>query len=266
MPGRTLPNFTTKDITSRKTIASCFVTRDTKVYDVTEFVDDHPGGSDLILKYGGKDVTDVMAFHAHSDSAYGMLEEFLVGFVATDPVLKTATQSHNPAEILPLPPTATGMEELQANGHAGEYANQQSDATSMSLTARMSIETDAKADYSVHKFLDLDRPLLMQVWNGNFSKEFYLEQVHRPRHCKGGRSAPLFGNFLEPLSKTAWYVIPMVWLPPVAYGSYLAYQNLPSVFQFISYWLTGLALWTLIEYGLHRGLFHVDKFVTRRRT
>lgn len=264
MPGRMLPTFPSKDVASHNTKDSCYVTIGTKVFDVTHFLGDHPGGSDLILEYGGKSVTDIMEdeiSHAHSESAFEMLEECLVGFVATEPVLKTAAQSRNPAEILPPPPTENGAKELCANGHAKEIAHKELSRTGMSSAADLSRVTDANADYRTHKFLDLNKPLIMQVWNGGFSKDFYLEQVHRPRHYPGGESAPLFGNFLEPLSKTAWYVIPMVWLPPVAYGSYLAYQNLPSLFQFISYWLTGLGLWTLIEYGLHRGLFHVDKFV-----
>lgn len=235
----------------------------TNVYDVTDFLDEHPGGGDLILEYGGKDVADIMddeISHAHSDSAKEMLHEMLVGFVATEPILKTAVQSEQPENILPLPPNSDGMRELRENGVTSELADGQvCAATGMSSAADLSKETDAVADYRRHKFLDLNKPLLMQVWQGGFSKDFYLEQVHRPRHYKRGASAPLFGNFLEPLSKTAWYVIPMVWLPPVAYGTYLAYQGLPSFFQLVLYWLTGLGLWTLIEYGLHRGLFHVDK-------
>ena len=100
--------------------------------------------------------------------------------------------------------------------------------------------------------------MLPQLWNAGFSRSFYLEQVHRPRHYKGGQSAPLFGNFLEPLSKTSWWVVPLVWLPPVAYGTLLAFGGLPA-HEALAYWLFGLGLWTLIEYILHRGLFHVDK-------
>lgn len=266
MPGRMLPTIPSQVIASRNTQDSCYITIGTKVYDVTNFLDEHPGGSDLILKHGGKDVADIMAddiSHEHSESAYEMLDkDYLVGFEATEPIIKAATQSQNPAAILPLPPTEDGVMELQANGYTSEAAQKEGQATRAAVAAAaLSVETNANEDYRQHKFLDLDRPLLAQVWNGGFSKEFYLDQVHRPKHYKGGQSAPLFGNFLEPLSKTAWYIIPMVWLPPVAYGSYLAYQNLPSLFQFISYWLTGLGLWTLVEYGLHRGLFHVDKFV-----
>ena len=266
MPGRTLPTIPTKEVASRNTKASCYVTLGTNVYDITSFLDDHPGGADLILEYGGKDVTDIMGdeiSHLHTEAAYDILRDHLVGFTASEAILKTAAKSQNPGDILPLPPTDNGKEELKANGVTSVAAPKKVYATTgMSSAADLSVVTDTRADFREHKFLDLDKPLLMQIWNGGFSKDFYLEQVHRPRHYKGGESAPLFGNFLEPLSKTAWYVVPLIWLPCVAYGSYLAYLNLPSFLQFVSYWLTGLGLWTLVEYGLHRGLFHVDKLVS----
>ena len=263
MPGIPLPTITTKDIASHNTKAACYVTIGSDVYDVTTFLQDHPGGPDLILEWGGKDVGEIMKneiSHTHSEAAYEILRDNLIGFTATEPVLKFAVSSQRPDDILPLPPNADGVRELRANGSMPEQAIPKIyPATGMSSAADLTRDTDINADYQAHKFLDLNKPLLKQVWNGGFSKEFYLEQVHRPRHYPGGGSAPLFGNFLEPLSKTAWYVVPMVWLPPITYASSLAYQNLPSLLQFVSYWLTGLGLWTLVEYGLHRGLFHVDK-------
>jgi L-lactate dehydrogenase (cytochrome) len=36
---------------------SCWVIIKGEVYDVTNFLDDHPGGAAIILKYGGKDAT-----------------------------------------------------------------------------------------------------------------------------------------------------------------------------------------------------------------
>jgi len=131
----------------------------------------------------------------------------------------------------------------------------------MSSEEELSIPTDIAADYKVHKFLDLNRPLFMQVWNGGFSKEFYLQQVHRPRHYKGGESAPLFGNFLEPLSKTPWYVVPTIWLPCIAYGTYEASKGLPNSWTVAGLFGFGLFLWTLVEYMLHRCLFHLDEYV-----
>jgi 4-hydroxysphinganine ceramide fatty acyl 2-hydroxylase len=263
MPGRTLPTILSSDVESRNSRKSCYVTLGTKVYDVTEFLDDHPGGDDLVLQYGGKDITEIMedfSSHEHSESAYEVLEEYLIGFVAKEKVIDAVVDSDKPDTIVPLPPSATGMQELKMRGAAAGvtdkpvYAN-----TGMSSAEDLSRETDYDADYKVHHFLDLNKPLFMQVWNGGFSKKFYLEQVHRPRHYKGGDSAPLFGNFLEPLSKTPWWVVPSVWLPPVFYGSWVAYNSFETVWELPVYWLTGLAVWTIVEYGLHRFLFHLDE-------
>lgn len=57
-------------------------------------------------------------------------------------------------------------------------------------------ETDALADFNRNKFLDLSKPLLVQVWNSRWTKEYYLSQVHNPRHLK--EPARLFeSDFLE---------------------------------------------------------------------
>lgn len=268
MPGLTLPTIPQSDVAAKKTSKQCYVTVGTKVFDVTDFLEDHPGGGDLILEYGGKDVKEIMddgVSHYHSESAWEMLDEYHVGFVATEPIMKTATKSDSPADIVIQPPTEHGMNELHRDGvDAGTETRPVYATTGMSSEEDLHKETDATNDYTKHKFLDLNKPLLMQVFNGGFSKKFYLEQVHRPRHYKGGESAPLFGNFLEPLSKTPWWVVPTVWVPPVAYGSYLASQGL-SAFPFAAYWITGLCIWTLVEYGMHRCLFHLDDHLPDNR-
>ena len=66
-----------------------------------------------------------------------------------------------------------------------------------------------------HRFLDLDRSLFPQMLFSNFPVQVYLEQVHRPRHYHGDGSAPIFGNFLRPLTTTTWYIVPFLWLLPV---------------------------------------------------
>jgi 4-hydroxysphinganine ceramide fatty acyl 2-hydroxylase len=239
------------------------------VYDVTAFLDDHPGGGDLIVEHGGKDVTEILkdeVSHSHSEAAYEILDDHFIGFVADEKVMDAAVESNRPDGIIPLPPDAEGKQELEMNGHANGSANGQSvfAATGLSSAEDLNRETDFSADYRQHKFLDLEKPLLMQLFNSGFSKEFYLEQVHRPRHYKGGASAPLFGNFLEPLSLTPWWVVPMLWLPPVGYGTYLAAGQLGL--QTAGYWVFGLCFWTIIEYTLHRFLFHIDKYVQLAQT
>jgi 4-hydroxysphinganine ceramide fatty acyl 2-hydroxylase len=74
--------YTAEDVARHNTSASCWVSHGGKVYDVTSFLADHPGGDDLVLQYAGRDVDAAMknkAEHEHSESAYDMLEEFSVG-------------------------------------------------------------------------------------------------------------------------------------------------------------------------------------------
>lgn len=235
MPSRTLPTFSRAEVESHSSAKSCYVTVGAKVYDVTDFVDDHPGGGSLIIEYGGKDIGEILkdpTSHEHSEAAYEILDESLVGFIDDKDT-----------------PNGSAKTEKQA-----EYVHPR---TGMSCEEDLSKETDANMDYKKHKFLDLNKPLILQVWNGGFTKEFYLDQVHRPRHYKGGDSAPLFGNFLEPLTKTPWWMVPTLWVPCVAYGLYQAAQGIPNL-HVAGFFLFGLFLWTLIEYGLHRFLFHLD--------
>lgn len=246
MPGRTLPTLTHAEVEKHSSEKSCYVTIGANVYDITEFLDSHPGGPELILDYAGKDVTDILKdeiSHTHSDSAYEMIEEFLVGFVVQD-------------NLKPNGKVQAKIADSQINDEVNQYVHPR---TGMTCEEDLSIDTDAGSDYKTHKFLDLNKPLFMQIWRGGFTKEFYLDQVHRPRHYKGGASAPLFGNFLEPLSKTPWWLVPMIWLPAVSYGLYVANKGFGSPLTTGLWWVGGVGLWTLIEYAMHRFFFHLDE-------
>ncbi|KAI5290182.1 fatty acid alpha-hydroxylase [Ascosphaera aggregata] len=236
MAATKLKSFTQEEVEEHKAELSCFVSQGKNVYDVTEFLEDHPGGSELILEYAGKDVTEIMgdpSSHYHSESAYDMLNEYHVGVVVSD------------AEKAAL---------CAAIAEGGEEEEPVFKSTGLSKEEDLNKETDIDADFKKHHFLDLNRPLIPQMWLGGFSKEFYLDQVHRPRHYKGGASAPLFGNFLEPLSKTAWWVIPTVWLPVISYGVVIGMSGFSNKLIGAAYFGLGLSLWSLIEYFMHRWL------------
>ena len=245
MPSRTLPTFTRAEVEKHNSTNSCYVTIGSKVYDVTEFVDDHPGGGDLLLEYAGKDVEQILkdaTSHPHSEAAYDVLDDSLVGFLSNGK-------------------QANGKAVNGAVSTGTDAAVEVHPRTGMSCEEDLSKDTDYSQDYKKHKFLDLSKPLFPQIWFGGFSKDFYLDQVHRPRHYKGGQSAPLFGNFLEPLTKTPWWMVPTLWVPCVAYGTYVASQGLPNSFVVAAYWGFGFFLWSLIEYCMHRFLFHLDEYV-----
>jgi 4-hydroxysphinganine ceramide fatty acyl 2-hydroxylase len=257
MPARTLPTFTQEEIQSKNTAELCYVTVGEKVYDVTDFLEGHPGGADLILDYGGKDITEILkdeASHTHSEAAYEILDESLIGFIESDDKLDSALKRRHVGQSAEF---QTGQSVNSPGGEGGNvrmvYAS-----TGVGTAEDLNKDTDLAEDYKKHKFIDLNKPMLMQVFTGGFSKKFYLEQVHRPRHYKGGASAPIFGNFLEPLSLTPWWVIPILWGPLVTYGLYRAGEGL-SFLSLVALWACGLGIWTILEYGLHRFLFHLDE-------
>ena len=251
------------------------MTRNGRVYDVSKFVDDHPGGDDLVLEYAGMEVGRAMAGytslegeerggHDHSEAAYEMLEEYLIGKLGTEETIVKddweATEDFHPED------------------------------------------TDTLKDFEKNSFLDLRKPLLRQVWEANFryfsfflfmtcannvySKAYYLKQVHQPRHL--AQSARLFGpDFLEMFTRTEWWVVPVFWgpiaiylfirslvqfsLPSSPYSSLPLFTSDPSaplthlsdvtlegLGKTLACFFTGNLIWTFLEYLLHRFLFHLD--------
>ncbi|MCO5590889.1 hypothetical protein L7F22_044864 [Adiantum nelumboides] len=164
------------------TIDSLWVSYKGRVYDVTEFAPDHPGGDDLIMRFAGKDMGDIMedpVEHSHSESAFDLLEEHYIG-------------------RLPLTEEEHALVAPKEEGGA-DFTGK--DSTILITDDFKPRETDFKRDYKNHAFLDLSKPLIPQMWSANFSKDFYLMQVHSPRHLKG--SARLFGPwYLEMFTKT----------------------------------------------------------------
>lgn len=219
-----------------------------KIYNVSEFLEEHPGGADIIYPYLGADITEIMAdavSHEHSESAYEMMDdEMLIGYLATateeDELLNNKNKT--PVEV-----------KLQEDYDIYEFHDR------LPALEKLSIQTDFEADAKKHKFLDLKKPLFTQMLFSDFSKDFYLDQVHRPRHYGKG-SAPFFGNFLESFSLTPWWVVPLCWLPPNMYFFYLGFTNQSKLIA-ISFWALGLSIWTLVEYCLHRFLFHLDHYL-----
>jgi len=49
------------------------------VYDVTKFIDEHPGGDEVIFAEAGKDATEAFEDVGHSDEARALLPDMRVG-------------------------------------------------------------------------------------------------------------------------------------------------------------------------------------------
>ncbi|KAF9214240.1 fatty acid alpha-hydroxylase [Podila verticillata] len=231
--------FTPAQVESHNTEDSCWVVHKSKVYDVTSFVQDHPGGEDYILDHAGQDVTKLMQDelqHLHSEGAYEMLDEFFVGSLDPSSVAQTSS-----------PVKDTGL-----------HKRSSTDLNEKETEAYFK-PTDIAAD-NKNKFLDLSQPLMWQLWNSTYTKAFYLEQVHIPRHLSG--PARIFGSpYLEVFTKTPWYMIPIFWLPIIAYNVNRSVQEGLQTEQAATLFVGGMFLWTLAEYVIHRFLFHLDDYL-----
>ncbi|KAJ8400511.1 hypothetical protein AAFF_G00396350 [Aldrovandia affinis] len=55
-----------------------------KVYDVTSFLEEHPGGEDVLLEQAGSDATESFEDVGHSTDAKEMMQQYLVGNLHLD--------------------------------------------------------------------------------------------------------------------------------------------------------------------------------------
>lgn len=62
-------------------------------------------------------------------------------------------------------------------------------------------------------------------------------------------------DWAEVLTKTPWWVVPLVWFPVFCMCTYLACLQLQPQ-ETASLMLVGVAGWQLLEYSIHRFLFH----------
>ncbi|KAF9897008.1 fatty acid alpha-hydroxylase [Lobosporangium transversale] len=244
-------SFSVQQVLAHNNADSCWVIHNNKVYDMTSFVQDHPGGEEYILDHAGTDISQLMndpLTHAHSDGAYEMLDEFFIGTLENTQTTTTTTTATTAA-------TTTAAEEpLGLRKRANNAADQQQETKE---EAEDYLKTTDLAADKKSKFLDLSQPLLWQLWNSDFSKAFYLEQVHIPRHISG--SARIFGSpYLEVFTKTPWYIIPIFWLPIITYNAHRSLETGLSPDNLAALFVLGMFLWTLAEYVIHRFLFHLD--------
>lgn len=214
--------FTESQVRSHCHEDSCWVIVNGKVYDITSFLADHPGGDGILLEFAGTDVTSVledMSYHSHSEAAYDLLTELYIG-------------------------------DLDKEGQASNMLKDVSEGEKRKF--------ETVKDSRDEEFLDLRKALFPQLWNATYSKAYYLEQVHRPRYTP--YCVPYFDNpLLDVLSKTNWFVVPMLWLPFVGYLLYKSWNSSNISIETIALgFSSGVFAWSLLEYVLHRFLFHLD--------
>ncbi|CBX96307.1 similar to cytochrome b5 [Plenodomus lingam JN3] len=70
---------TYSDVSEHNSKKDLYMVIHDKVYDATSFVDEHPGGEEVLLDIGGQDATEAFEDVGHSDEAREILDGMLVG-------------------------------------------------------------------------------------------------------------------------------------------------------------------------------------------
>lgn len=64
-------------------------------------------------------------------------------------------------------------------------------------------------------------------------------------------------NIMDFLSRVAWFIPPMIFVPVVFYFAYSSFAHYHfNIFSFLGIYLSGLFLWSFTEYLFHRFIFH----------
>lgn len=71
--------FTMDQVSNHKSKTDCWFVIDGRVYDVTNFLEEHPGGDEVLLEASGGDATQDFESVGHSTDAQGMMKTYLVG-------------------------------------------------------------------------------------------------------------------------------------------------------------------------------------------
>ncbi|KAF8107260.1 hypothetical protein N665_0124s0054 [Sinapis alba] len=79
--------YTLEEVSHHTSSKHCLIVISGKVYDVTKFLHDHPGGDEVIVTAAGRDATDDFEDVGHSSDAKALLDEFYIADIGSATVL-----------------------------------------------------------------------------------------------------------------------------------------------------------------------------------
>ncbi|GFS07140.1 cytochrome b5 [Elysia marginata] len=76
--------FRLADVKTHNDAKSTYLVVHNKVYDVTKFLEEHPGGEEVLLEQAGGDATEAFEDVGHSTDARDLMEDYFVGDLHPD--------------------------------------------------------------------------------------------------------------------------------------------------------------------------------------
>jgi len=76
--------FRLAEVAAHKDAKSCYMVIHNQVYDVTRFLEEHPGGEEVLLEQAGGDSTEAFEDVGHSTDARDLLADYLIGALHPD--------------------------------------------------------------------------------------------------------------------------------------------------------------------------------------
>ncbi|ORZ40837.1 cytochrome b5-like heme/steroid binding domain-containing protein [Catenaria anguillulae PL171] len=89
--------FTAEEVAAHSSRNDVWTIIDGKVYDITKFLDEHPGGEEVLLEGAGADSTEGFEDVGHSEDARDLLKKYYVGDLKGGVPSKKATEKAAPA-------------------------------------------------------------------------------------------------------------------------------------------------------------------------
>ncbi|XP_072452103.1 cytochrome b5 type B isoform X2 [Chiloscyllium punctatum] len=105
----TVNYITMEEVKTHNSSKSTWLVIHDKVYDVTKFLEEHPGGEEVLFEQAGGDATESFEDVGHSSDAREMLKQYFIGELDladrrkenSKDVLITTTSSHSSVETGP---------------------------------------------------------------------------------------------------------------------------------------------------------------------
>ncbi|CAG2178493.1 unnamed protein product, partial [Oppiella nova] len=101
MPKKTTKTYTLKEIREHNTRESVWLLIHNSVYDVTKFIDEHPGGEEVLLEQSGGEATDAFEEIGHSMDAKDMMSEYKIGELCSSDKTKMTAIGKNSTDSTP---------------------------------------------------------------------------------------------------------------------------------------------------------------------